>query len=287
VSLAGATPPTDIQVPFVTIQPSSGWAPLRLRELWNFRELLYFLTWAEVKIKYKQASLGVAWAVIQPVFTMIVFAIFFGRLAGIDAETGGIPYPIFAYSALVPWTFFATALSNGGNSLVRFQQVITKVYFPRLMVPTANVLSGVIDLGIAAVVLLVMMFYYGLVPGVEILTLPFFALLAVITAIGGAMWLSALNVEYRDVRYVIPFLVQFWLFSTPVAYPTSLVPEQWRVLYGLNPMVGVVEGFRWALFDGADPPGLMLIPSVLVALAITISGLYYFRRMERTFADVV
>jgi len=259
--------------------------PLRLKELWEYRELLYFLVWRDVKVRYKQTVLGAAWAVIQPFFTMVVFSIFFGRLAGIPSD--GLPYPIFAYCALLPWQLFSHAMMESGNSLVANQNLITKVYFPRLVIPLSAVLAGLVDFGIAFLVLLGMMAYYGMAPTMAVVTLPLFILLAIATALAVGLWLSALNVQYRDVRYTIPFLTQFWLLATPIAYPSSLVPEGWRVLYGLNPMAGVVEGFRWALLGTANAPGRMLAVSVAVVLAFLIGGLYYFRSMERTFADVV
>jgi lipopolysaccharide transport system permease protein len=267
------------------IRPSRGRIDLRLEELWAYRELLYFFVWRDLKVRYKQTALGAAWAIIQPVMTMIVFSIFFGRLAGVPSD--GIPYPIFAYVALVPWTFFANALTQGSNSLVQQERIITKVYFPRILIPLSAVLSGLVDLGIAFIVLVILLLAYGIVPSVAIVTLPVFVLLALLTALAVSLWLSALNVEYRDVRYVVPFLVQFWLFTTPIAYPSSIVPEQWRALYGLNPMAGVVEGFRWALVGGVEPPGLLLVASVAAVCALLASGLYYFRRVERTFADIV
>ena len=272
-------------LPVTIIRPSSGWVPLRLRELWEYRELLYFLTWRDIKVRYKQTVLGAAWAIIQPFFTMVVFSIFFGALAGIPSE--GIPYPIFAYSALVPWMYFANALTQSSNSLVEYEGVITKVYFPRLLVPMAAVLAGLMDFAIAFIVLIGMMLFYGIVPTAAIWTVPLFILLATATAGGVGLWLSVLNVQYRDVRYAISFLIQFWLFATPIAYPSSLVPEPWRMIYGLNPMVGVVEGFRWALLGTGQAPGLLIAVSVLMVAALLISGLYYFRRMEDTFADVV
>ena len=258
--------------------------PLRLRELWEYRELLYFLVWRDVKVRYKQTALGAAWAIIQPLFTMIVFSVFFGRLAGLPSD--GLPYPVFSYTALVPWTYFATALAMSSNSLVDHARLITKVYFPRLLVPAASVLAGLLDLAIASTVLVGMILYYGIVPGPAVLLLPAFVILAAATALGVGLWLSALNVQYRDVRYTIPFLVQFWLFLTPVAYSSSLVPERWRALYGLNPMTGVVEGFRWALLGKADPPGALLFVSVASVILLLGGGLFYFRRMERRFADV-
>jgi lipopolysaccharide transport system permease protein len=252
--------------------------------LWAYRELLYFLTLRDVKVRYKQTALGAAWAVIQPLFMMLVFSLFFGRLAKLPSD--GIPYPVFTFCALLPWQLFAHALTESSNSLVANERLITKVYFPRLVVPLSAVLGGLVDFAVAFVILLVMMFYYGIVPTWAILTLPAFILLAIMTALGVGLWLSALNVKYRDVRYTINFLIQFWLFATPVAYSSSIVPERWRALYGLNPMAGVVDGFRWALL-GKQPPGAMLAVSFGVVVAILIGGLYYFRRMEQEFADVV
>ena len=266
------------------IDPPSGWTSIGFRELWDYRELLYFLTLRDVKVRYKQTALGAAWAVIQPLFMMVVFSLFFGRLAKVPSD--GIPYPIFTFCALLPWQLFAHALTESSNSLVANERLITKVYFPRLVVPMAAVLGGLVDFAVAFVILLGMVFYYGIVPTWAIVTLPAFILLAIMTALGVGLWLSALNVKYRDVRYTINFLIQFWLFATPVAYPSSIVPERWRALYGLNPMAGVVDGFRWALL-GKQPPGAMLAVSVGVVIVILIAGLYYFRRMEQEFADVV
>lgn len=272
-------------LPTFHIDPPSGWTSIGFRELWDYRELLYFLTWRDVKVRYKQTALGAAWAIIQPLFMMLVFSLFFGRLAGIKSD--GIPYPIFTFCALLPWQLFAHALAESSNSLVANERLITKVYFPRLVVPIAAVLGGLVDFAVAFAILLVMMFYYGIVPTWAIVTLPGFILLAVMTALGVGLWLSALNVKYRDVRYTINFLIQFWLFATPVAYPSSIVPAKWRALYGLNPMAGVVEGFRWALLGKEEAPGAMLWVSVAVVILILIGGLYYFRRMEQQFADVV
>ena len=267
------------------IKPSQGWVNLRLKDVWEYRELLYFLVWRDIKVRYKQTVLGAAWAVIQPFLAMVVFSIFFGKLAQVPSD--GLPYPIFAYAALLPWQLFAHALTESGNSLVASQQLIKKVYFPRLAIPLAAVLAGLVDFAIAFVVLLGMMFYYGIYPTVAIVTLPLFILFAVATAMAAGLWLSALNVEYRDVRYVIPFLTQFWLFATPVAYPSSLVPEPWRAVYGLNPMAGVVEGFRWAMLGKSGGMGSLMLVSVLAVIALLIGGLIYFRRMEKTFADLV
>jgi lipopolysaccharide transport system permease protein len=273
------------ELPTFVISPPSGWASIGFKELWEYRELLYFLTWRDVKVRYKQTALGAAWAIIQPLFMMAVFSLFFGRLAKVPSD--GIPYPIFTFCALLPWQLFAHALTESSNSLVANERLITKVYFPRLVVPIAAVLGGLVDFAVAFVILLGMMLYYGIIPTWAIITLPGFLLLAVMTALGVGLWLSALNVKYRDVRYTINFLIQFWLFATPVAYPSSLVPERWRPLYGLNPMAGVVEGFRWALLGKQEAPGAMLWVSVAVVILILIGGLYYFRRMEQEFADVV
>lgn len=273
----------DGYTPVVTIEPSRGWVSLKLRDVWEYRELLYFLVWRDIKVRYKQTALGAAWAIIQPLFTMVVFAVFFGRLAKMPSD--GVPYPIFAYAALVPWTFFANALSQASNSLVGSANLITKVYFPRLVVPLASVLSGIVDFFLAFAVLLVLMPWYGVSFSARLLYIPFFFLLALTTALAVALWLSALNVEYRDVRYTVPFLTQFWLFATPVAYPSSLLSEPWRTIYGINPMVGVVEGFRWALLNTGSAPGPIVGVSSLAALTLLVGGAYYFRRLERTFAD--
>jgi lipopolysaccharide transport system permease protein len=276
---------SDDQLPVVTfIQPPRGWVSLKLRELWEYRELLYFLTWRDIKVRYKQTVLGATWAIIQPLFTMVVFSLFFGRLAKVPSD--GIPYPIFAYAALVPWTFFANGLSESSNSLVGNSNLIKKVYFPRLTVPISSVLSGTVDFVLAFFVLLGMMLYYKVTPGWNVLWLPLLLLLALVAALGVGLWLSAMNVQFRDVRYVVPFLVQFWMFATPIAYPSTLLSPTWRTLYGINPMVGVVEGFRWALLGTKGMPGRILIVSGLASLAILIGGAFYFRRMEKTFADV-
>jgi lipopolysaccharide transport system permease protein len=277
--------PPQIASPVLVLEPSKGLVRLNLRDLWAYRELLYFLTWRDVKVRYKQTALGAAWAILQPVMTMAVFSVFFGRLAKMPSD--GIPYPVFAFAALLPWQLFAYALSESANSLVGSQNLITKVYFPRLVVPIAAVLAGLVDFVIAFGVLLCLMWYYGIVPSASIVFLPVFVLLAVTTALSVGLWLSSLNVKYRDVRYTIPFLTQLWLFATPVAYPSSLVPEKWRALYGLNPMAGVVEGFRWALLGKVDGPGPLLGVSVLAVAILLVGGLMYFRQTERTFADLV
>jgi lipopolysaccharide transport system permease protein len=269
----------------IVVKPSKGWISLNLDELWEYRELLYFLSWRDIKVRYKQTVLGAAWAIIQPFFTMVVFSLFFGRLAKMPSD--GIPYPIFAYAALVPWTFFANALSQSSNSLVLSADLIRKVYFPRLVVPLASVMAGLVDFVLAFAVLLGMMLFYGIVPTAQVVWLPFLLLLALVASLGVGLWLSALNVQFRDVRYTVPFLVQFWLFATPIAYPSTLLSEPWRTLYGVNPMVGVVEGFRWALLGVHTAPGRMITVSCLVAALLLVSGVYYFRRMEKTFADVV
>jgi lipopolysaccharide transport system permease protein len=276
---------THINMPVIRIAPSRGWVSLRLRDLWEYRELLYFLVWRDVKVRYKQTVLGAAWAIIQPLMTMVVFAVFFGRLAKMPSD--GVPYPLFAFVALVPWTFFAYALTQASNSLVGSGNLIRKVYFPRLIVPIASVLSGIVDFVLAFAVLVLMLTWYGVGISPKLLWLPAFAVQAITTALAVSLWLSALNVEYRDVRYAMPFMTQFWLFATPVAYPSSLLSEPWRTIYGLNPMVGVVEGFRWALLDTGAAPGPMLAVSSFVSLALLVGGAYYFRRLERTFADLV
>lgn len=353
-SKSAESPVTEL--PITRIEPASGWMPLRLDELWEYRELFFFLTWRDIKVRYKQTLLGASWAIIQPLFTMLVFTIFFGGLAGIPSDD--IPYPIFAFAALVPWTFFANALTQSSNSLVQGSNLIKKVYFPRLALPISNVCSGLVDFALAFGVLLLMMAYYGIMPSWRVVVLPLLLMLAFITSLGVGLWLAAMNVRYRDVRYVVPFLVQFWMFASPIVYPSSMLSEPWRTVYGVNPMVGVVEGFRWALLTtpDADPatkevvakdlvvkegknelrirrdgdryyqtithgvgagkteaemeltpeqynaiasvveskqqsgtpaPGPMIAVSTFVSLGILISGAFYFRRMEKTFADVV
>jgi lipopolysaccharide transport system permease protein len=269
----------------VRIEARHGWLALDLPELWAYKELLYFFVWRDIKVRYKQTVIGVAWAVLQPVLTMIVFSLFFGKLAKIPSQ--GLPYPIFYYCALLPWTYFATAMQSATNIIVDQQGVITKIYFPRVVLPVAAVVAGLVDFAISFVVLLVIMAYYRVVPTSAIVWLPAFMLLAVLTALGVGLWLSALNALYRDVRYVLPFLVQFWMFASPVAYPSSLVPAKWRWLYGLNPMAGVIEGFRWALTGHGQPPGIMLVASSAAVLLLVVSGLVYFHAMEGEIADVV
>ncbi len=275
----------DLALPTLRIAPPRGWIDLDLAELWASRELLYFFVWRDIKIRYKQTAIGAAWAVIQPFMTMVVFSLFFGALAKMPSH--GLPYPVFYYSALLPWMYFAGALQNATNVVVEQQQVITKVYFPRLVLPLSAVVSGLVDFGIGFAVFLGMMAYYRMAPGPAVLLVPCFLLMAVLTALGVGLWLSALNAIYRDVRYVVPFLVQFWLFASPVAYPSSLIPERWRWLYGLNPMAGVIEGFRWALTGQGQPPGALLLVSAAMVLLLVGGGAAYFQKMEGTIADVV
>lgn len=270
----------------IRIEAKKGWIALKLQELWEYKELLYFLIWRDVRVRYKQTALGAAWAIIQPLFTMIVFSVVFGRLAKLP--TDGIPYPLAAFAALVPWTFFANGLAQGSDSLVGSANLIRKVYFPRLMIPIASVSAGLVDFSIAFVMLLGMMAYYGVhAPFAQMLFVIPMLLLALITSLGVGFWLSSLNVRFRDVKYTLPFLTQFWLYATPIAYSSTMVPEEWRPFYGLNPMVGVVEGFRWALLGVNTAPGPMVAVSAIVSLAIFVSGAFYFRRMEKTFADTV
>jgi len=264
-------------------RPRSGWVAIDFRELWRYRELLVFFATRDLKVRYKQTVLGAAWAILQPVLTMAAFSIIFGRLARIPS--GHVPYPIFVFCALLPWQLFAYALVHSSNSLVENAQTIKKVYFPRLIIPLASVITGLVDFVIASLVLVVLMLWYGIVPGWAVLSVPLFTLLAVTAALAAGLWLSALNVRYRDVRYAIPFLAQFWLFMTPVAYPSSLVPERWQLLYGINPMAGVVEGFRWALL-GEAPPGPLFLMSVATTAMLLTGGMFYFYRMERSFADL-
>jgi lipopolysaccharide transport system permease protein len=271
--------------PDIILEPPHGWFNLRLRELWDFRELLYFLIWREIKVRYKQTVLGAAWAVLQPLLTMIVFSVIFGKFANLPSND--IPYPVFTFTALLPWQLFSRALGEASSSLVNSQQMITKIYFPRLFLPAASVLSGLLDFSFSFLVLLGLMLAYGIRPTWAILTLPLFLLLALMTAMAVGLWLSALNVRYRDVKYITPFLIQFWLYATPIAYSSTLIPQEWRALYGLNPMTGVVEGFRWALLGQQASFSSMLFISIGVVVILFITSLIYFQRMELTFADVV
>lgn len=271
--------------PVVRIRPSAGWRALDFGELWQYRDLMYFLAWRDVKVRYKQTALGVAWAILQPLAAMVVFTVFLGALVHVPSD--GLPYALFAYVGLLPWTFFANAAAGASSSLVANTNLVAKVYFPRLAIPIAAVLAGLVDLGIGLVLLIGLLLFFGVSPGAGLLLLPVFVGLTVLTALAVGIWLSALDVQYRDVRYAIPFLIQVWLFATPVVYPASVVPEQYRPLYGLNPMAGVVEAFRWALLGRNDFPGPILAVSTLVLAVVLVTGLFYFRRMERSFADVI
>jgi lipopolysaccharide transport system permease protein len=275
---------TPIQENTIVIKPMKGWVPIDLKELWTYRELLQTFVMRDIKVRYKQTALGIAWAVIQPFFMMVVFTLFFGKLADIPSE--GIPYPLFCYAGLLPWTLFAEGLSRSTSSMVSNSGIMTKVYFPRLILPISSILSPLVDFAIAFVILLGMMLYFGYLPTANIIWLPAFLILAIATSLGVGLWLSAFNVQYRDFQYTVPFLIQLWLFASPVVYPSSMLPEPYSTLYGLNPMAGVIEGFRWALF-GTTPPSSLIAISVIVVLIILISGAYYFKRMEKTFADVV
>jgi lipopolysaccharide transport system permease protein len=272
-------------LPFICIEPSSGWFSLNLRELWAYRELLYFLIWRDVKVRYKQTAIGAAWAVLQPFLTMVIFGMVFKKFANVPSD--GLPYSVFAYTALLPWGLFAGAVNRSSLSIVSQASVISKVFFPRLIVPMSATLSGLVDFAVAFILLIAMMIWYGIVPSWGILALPLLLLLALTTALAIGLWLSALNVKYRDVGHAIPFLIQIWLFASPIAYPVSLVPEKWRLLYSLNPLVGVIEGFRWALLGKESPDFGVIAISALAVIALLFTGLIYFKRMERTFADVV
>ncbi len=258
---------------------------LRIREVWDHRELLYFFVWRDIKVRYKQTAIGAGWAILQPLLTMAIFTLFFGRLAKIPSD--GIPYPVFFYAAVLPWIYFAGALAGATNAVVENQRVITKVYFPRLILPFSSVVSGLVDFAIGFVLLIAMMLYYGVRPGWALLWLPPFLVLATATALGAGLWLAAWNTRYRDVRYAIPFLIQLWMFASPVAYSSTLVPAQWRWLYGLNPMTGVIEGFRWALTGQGSTPGTMIMISACAVLVLLSSGIMYFQKIEGTLADVV
>jgi len=274
---------TDLKI--IVIKPSSGWAALDLKDLWIYRELVYFMTWRDLKVRYKQTLLGASWAVLQPFLTMVVFSIFFGGLAKIPSDN--VPYPIFSFAALLPWTLFSKALLDASKSLVSSSHIITKIYFPRIILPLATILAGIVDFFIAFVVLLGMMVFYKIAPTVNIWTLPFFLLLDLVTALGVGLWLSALNVLYRDINYATHFITQFWMFVTPIAYSSTMIPDKWKLIYSLNPMAGVVNGFRWALLGIGEGPGADLLVSVVVAIVLLISGLIYFKRTERLFADMV
>jgi lipopolysaccharide transport system permease protein len=276
--------PAQPRAPVIRITPPTRWWVVPFAELWDFRELVYFFVWRDVKIRYKQTAIGATWAVLQPFLMMLVFSLFFGRLANIGSD--GLPYPVFYYSALLPWMYFAAALQNSTNTIVENQRLITKVYFPRLALPLSSVLSGLVDFGVSFLMYIALMIYYGIRPTTAIFWFPAFLLLAILVALGVGLWLSTMNAIYRDVRYVLPFLVQFLLFASPVVYPSSRVPAAWRWAYGLNPMVGVIEGFRWSLTGIGKPPVHLLFVSSTVAVILLLSGLAYFQKMETTVADV-
>lgn len=282
--MTAATPETPSQIPTLVIRPPRRWVPVDLAELWQYRELLFFFVWRDVKIRYKQTGLGVAWAVIQPLVTMLIFSVIFGGFAKLPSE--GIPYPLFTLAALLPWQLFSEGMTRSTTSMVTNANIMTKVYFPRLLMPISGILSPLVDFLVAMVILVLMMAWYGFVPTANVIFLPAFVLLALATSLGVGLWLSALNVQYRDFQYTVPFLIQIWLYASPVVYATSLVPEQYRLLYGLNPMAGVIEGFRWALL-GTDPPTGVIGLAVVVVLVLLIGGAFYFKRMEQYFADIV
>jgi lipopolysaccharide transport system permease protein len=275
---------TDSRVPTLIIRPPKKWVPVDLRELWTYRELITTFTMRDVKLRYKQTGLGIAWAVLQPVLTMLIFSIIFGRLANLPSD--GVPYPLFVLAALLPWTLFAEGLTRSTTSMVTNANIMTKVYFPRLIMPLSGIMSPVIDFAVCLVILFILMIYYNFVPTINIVFLPLFLLLALATSLGVGLWLSALNVRYRDFQYTVPFLIQIWLFASPVVYASSLIPEPLRVWYGLNPMAGVIDGFRWALL-GTGAPSAMVLVSVGMVLVLLVSGMFYFRRMEQFYADIV
>jgi lipopolysaccharide transport system permease protein len=277
--------PTTVGAPNVVIEPRKGFFHLDLRAVWQYRELLYFLTWREIKVRYKQTAIGAAWAILQPLLTMAIFTVIFGKFAKIPSD--GVPYPLFSYTALMPWVYFAQALSRSGVSLVGDANLIRKVYFPRLIIPLASAGTPLVDFFLAFSVLIGMMLWFGVAPNWGILVLPVFLFLALVTALSVSLWLAPLNVRYRDIRHALPFLVQIWMYASPVAYPVSIVPEQWRLLYGMNPLVGIIEGFRWALLGKESPDFIVMIASTGVTLALLFGGILYFNRMQRTFADVI
>jgi lipopolysaccharide transport system permease protein len=269
----------------VVLGPSTGWVAPDLQELWHHRELVFYLAWRDLTVRYKQTIIGVAWVAIKPLATTIILWIIFGML--LRVPTNGLPYPVFAFAALAPWTFFSSALTQSGSSLVANAGLVTKVYFPRLALPLASVLAATVDFAVAFVILIVMMILFGVTPGIAIVTVPIFVLIIILAALGAGLWLSALEVRYRDVGYTIPLLMQLWMFVTPVIYPVTIIPEEWRLVYSLNPMVGVVEGFRWALLSTSDRPDTSLAISAIVVVVVLLGGLLFFRRTERTFADIV
>jgi lipopolysaccharide transport system permease protein len=273
------------EIPEIVIRPPHGWVSLDLGDMWHYRELLFFLSWRDIKVRYKQTILGIAWALLQPLLTMFLFSLIFGKLAGLPSE--GVPYPIFTYTALLPWQLFAYALTMSSTSLVTDQSLITKVYFPRLVIPISSVIAGLLDFGLSLLVLLTMLVLYRIPLTARLLMLPLLVVLALLSAIAVGLWLAALNVQYRDVRYTLPFLTQFWMYATPIAYSITLIPERWRIIYSLNPMVGVVEGFRWAILGSSYSVGPVILVSSAVVLALLLGGLVYFKRMEDSFADVI
>ena len=279
-----ASGPPEAPVPTIVIRPPRKFVPVDFKELWEYRELLYFFTWRDVKLRYKQTGLGIAWAIIQPLFLMVVFSLFFGGLAKIPSD--GIPYPLFSLAALLPWTLFAEGMTRSTISMVSNAGIMTKVYFPRLIMPVASIMSPLVDFCVAFGILIIMMAYYGFVPTINVIFLPLLVVFAMMTSLAVCLWLSALNVKYRDFQYTVPFLIQIWLFASPVVYPASMVPQQFQFLYALNPMSGVIEGFRWALL-GTNPPSTMIFISLGVVIALLVSGVFYFRRMEQYFADIV
>jgi lipopolysaccharide transport system permease protein len=283
--ITAPAPVPDSTTLVIRIEAPRAWPSLKLRELWDYRELIYFFVWRDIKVRYKQTVLGAGWAVIQPFFTMLLFSLFFGRFAKVPSDS--IPYPLFAFSGLVPWSLFSHGLNQASRSLVTDSSLIKKVYFPRLAIPIGKMFSALVDVGLALALLFGMMFYYSVHPTLRVLWLPVFLLLAMVTGLGIAFWLSAINVRVRDVEHTLPFLTQIWLFATPIAYPSSLLPEAWRTVYALNPMVGVVEGFRWALFGTKTVFGPMLVVSSVVAVALLVTGAFSFRHLEKTFADVL
>jgi lipopolysaccharide transport system permease protein len=275
--------PTLPPPPVLRIEPASGWWSVPFAELWEYRELIYFFVWRDIKVRYKQTVIGAAWAILQPLMNMLIFTLFFGRLAHIPSE--GLPYPVFAYAALLPWTYFSTALSNSSNIVVDNQHILTKVYFPRLALPIFSVCTGLFDFALSFGMFVVLLVWYRVAPTRNVIWFPAFLLLAMLTALGVGLWLSALNALYRDVRYVVPFIVSFWMFASPVIYPVSIVPVKWRWLYGLNPMAGVIEGFRWSLAGKGTPPGALFAASAVIVLIILLGGLAFFQRMEANIAD--
>lgn len=275
---------TGKQVPTIVIKPPRKWVPIEFKEIWSYRELLMSFTIRDIKIRYKQTALGFLWVIIQPLFMVFIFSFFFGGLAKIPSD--GIPYPLFVLAGLLPWTLFAEGLTRSTTSMITNAQIMTKVYFPRLIMPISGILSPLVDFIVSLFLLAIFMVYYGVIPTLNVVFLPLFILLAIVTSLGVGLWLSALNVKYRDFQYTVPFIIQLWMFASPVVYPASLLPQSMRFLYGLNPMAGVIEGFRWALL-GTEMPGIMILVSTGVVILLLISGMFYFRRMEQYYADIV